>query len=427
MAGFFVFCRARLAVIQVPPAAMTPHAPARTSRVLPILVLAGIALSAFNLRTAVTSLTPLLDLLGARFGFGSTTAGLLGMLPTLAFALFGVATPALTRRIGLERTALLAMSLAALGLIMRSLAQGVGVLGLGAAVALAGMGIGNVVLPPLVKRWFPTRVGAISTVYITVLQLGTMLPALVAVPLADAAGWRVALGVWALTAAVAALPWAWLLLRHRDALAPPVATVDASAAASAPVGRVWRSPIAWGMALMFGTTSLITYSMFTWLPLLLTEAGASPAFGGAMVALFSALGLVGALGMPAVAVRMRNPFVIVLLCAGSHLAAYAGLLLAPMQAPVLWVFLLGLGPTTFPLALTLINLRTRTPAGSAALSGFMQGTGYAISCAGPLLFGVLHAASGGWVWPFGMLVVAVAVLLFGGWLACKPRWLEDSW
>ncbi len=91
------------------------------------------------------------------------------------------------------------------------------------------------------------------------------------------------------------------------------------------------------------------------------------------------------------------------------------------------MILLGLGPSTFPLALTLINLRTRTPAGSAALSGFMQGTGYALSCAGPLLFGVLHAATGGWLWPFAMLAVAVGVLLIGGWLACKPRWLEDTW
>jgi len=392
---------------------------------MPLLVLAGIVLSAFNLRTAVTSLTPLLDVLGDAFGFGSATAGVLGMLPTAAFAVFGVATPALTRRLGLEGTALLAMTLAAVGLVMRSFAAEVFVLGLGASVALAGMGIGNVVLPPLVKRWFPTRVGAVSTFYITVLQLGTMLPALLAVPVADAAGWRISLGIWAITAFVAALPWLWLLLQHGERL--PSTRDSIATGTVAPAGRVSRSPIAWGMALMFGMTSLITYAMFTWLPLLLSEAGASPAFGGTMVALFSALGLVGALGMPSIAVRMRNPFVIVLLCACCHLTAYAGLLFAPMAAPVLWVILLGLGPSTFPLALTLINLRTRTPAGSAALSGFMQGTGYAISCAGPLLFGVLHAATGGWLWPFAMLVVAVAVLVVGGWLACKPRWLEDTW
>ena len=77
------------------------------------LVLAGILLSAFNLRTAVTSLTPLLDLLGSRFGFGPAVVGLFGMLPTAAFAAFGVATPRIAHRIGLEQAALLSMGLAA--------------------------------------------------------------------------------------------------------------------------------------------------------------------------------------------------------------------------------------------------------------------------------------------------------------------------
>jgi MFS transporter, CP family, cyanate transporter len=417
------------------PPAMIPTSPAARPpialRTVRLVVLLGIALSAFNLRTAVTSLTPLLDLLGTQFGFGSATAGVLGMLPTAAFAVFGVTTPMLARRVGIERTALLAMLLATAGLALRSCAGGVGLLMAGSIVALAGMGIGNVVLPPLVKRYFPDRVGAVSTLYITVLQLGTMLPALLAVPLAEAAGWRVALGAWTLTALAAALPWIGLLAMARRRGSGVRVDGPSTAVASVPTGgargRAWRSPVAWGMAMMFGTTSLITYAMFTWLPPLLSEAGASPAFGGTMVALFSALGLVSALGMPALAVRVRNPFAIVLLCACCHIAAFSGLLLAPMAAPVLWVVLLGLGPSTFPLALTLINLRTRTPTGSAALSGFMQGVGYTLSCAGPLLFGVLHGATGGWRWPFAMLYGFVAVLLVGGWLACKPRALEDSW
>jgi len=400
------------------------------------LVLAGIGLAAFNLRTAVTSLTPLLDSLGELFGFGSTMTGVFGMLPSAAFATFGVVTPAIAHRIGLERAALLSMLLAALGLVVRSFAGGTGGLLIGSVVALAGMGMGNVVLPPLVKRYFPDRVGAVSTIYITALQFGTILPALVAVPLAAEAGWRISLGAWSLVAIAAVLPWIGVLMieRRKDsALArshdQAVTADDEAPELSAPParGKAWRSSVAWGMALMFGMTSLITYSMFTWLPKLLVEAGATPGFGGAMVALFSTLGLASALLMPAIAVRVRNPFPIVLACAACHLAAFAGLLFAPMALPVLWVALLGLGPSTFPLALTLINLRTRTPAGSAALSGFMQGLGYAISCIGPLLFGVLHAATHGWEWPFAVLVVAVAVLIVGGWLACRPRMLEDSW
>src|SRR3546814_11039779 len=75
---------------------------------------------------------------------------------------------------------------------------------------------------------------------------------------------------------------------------------------SSDLGKVWRTSLGWGMALMFGMTSLAVYSMFTWLPKILTEAGATPAFGGTMLALYSALGLAGALSIPALAVRVAN-------------------------------------------------------------------------------------------------------------------------
>ncbi|MFC3550413.1 CynX/NimT family MFS transporter [Lysobacter cavernae] len=404
------------------------------------LVLAGIVLSAFNLRTAVTSLTPLLDSLGATFGFGSTMTGVFGMVPTAAFAVFGVATPGIAHRLGLERTALLAMVLATVGLLARSFAGDTTTLLVASAVALSGMGMGNVVLPPLVKRYFADRVGTVSTLYITVLQLGTILPALLAVPLAQAAGWQVSLGAWSLVAAAAALPWIAVLWMERHghsrqahALARAhdhaVTAADEAPELAVPAraGKVWRSPVAWGLALMFGMTSLTTYSMFTWLPKLLVEAGGSPALGGSMVALFSTLGLVSALFLPALAVRIANPFPIVVACAVAYIAAFAGLLLAPMTAPLLWVALLGLGPSTFPLSLTLINLRTRTAGGSAALSGFVQGLGYSLSCLGPLLFGWLHDLSHGWLWPFAFLVVCLGVLLVGGYLASQPRMLEDTW
>ena len=86
-----------------------------------------------------------------------------------------------------------------------------------------------------------------------------------------------------------------------------------------------------------------------------------------------------------------------------------------------------MGPSTFPLALTLVNLRTRTPAGSAALSGFAQGVGYALSCLGPLLFGWLHERSHGWGLPFAFLAACVGLMVAGAWLACRPGFLEERW
>ncbi|WP_350247180.1 MFS transporter [Rhodococcus sp. D-6] len=387
-----------------------------------LLVFCAIAMSALVLRVAVTSFSPLAAQISEEIGFSSTVVGVFGMIPTAMFAAFGLATPALGRRWGLERTALIAMLMAGVGMATRALMTDTWSLLLLSGLALGGMGIGNVVIPPLVKRYFSDTLAPVSSVYIVGVQLSTIVPAFVAVPLADAFGWRVSLGVWALVGFAAAVPWVWVLLRHRNADAGEVAPVDRNVD-----GRVWRSPVGWGMVGMFGMTSLVTYSMFTWIPDILADAGASPAFGGAMVGLFALLGLVSAFGAPSLCARMTNPFPVVVACASCFLVAFAGLWIAPMSAPILWIVLLGLGPSTFPMALTLINLRSRSHAGSAALSGFTQGVGYTVACLGPLLFGVFHDLTSGWAASFAFMTVAVAVLVAGAYQACKPRVVEDSW
>ncbi|MEV0946079.1 MFS transporter [Rhodococcus sp. NPDC049939] len=385
-------------------------------------------MSALVLRLAVTSFTPLAAQIREDIGFSSTIVGVFGMVPTAMFALFGLGTPLIVRWLGLEQTALLAMLMAGVGMLVRALVGDTLSLLALSALALAGMGIGNVVIPPLVKRYFSGRLALMSSMYIVAVQIGTIAPAFVAVPLADAFGWRVSIAVWALVGFAAAVPWIFVLAGNRSRGATPtVAAPPLAAPAGQSRGVAWRSPLGWGMVGMFGMTSMITYSMFTWIPKILGAAGASPAFGGSMVGLFAFTGLVGAIAAPTLCARMKNPFPIVVGCAVCFLVAFGGLLFAPMDAPILWIVLLGLGPSTFPMSLALINLRTRSHVGSSTLSGFTQGAGYTAACLGPVLFGVLYELSEGWVMSFGFLTLGVVVLLVAAYQACKPRMLEDSW
>ena len=386
------------------------------------LALAGILLAAFNLRTAVTSLTPLLQVVGGDFGFGSATAGLLGMLPTASFAFFGVMTARIVHRLGLERTTALAMAMATAGLLARGIVPGTVGLVLTSLLALAGMGIGNVTLPPLVKRHFPRHIGALSSLYIALLQLGTMLPAFAAVPLQQAWGWRVSLASWSLAALLALLPWLALLRQQGHVHGGDLPDVHPPHDA-----RAWHSPLGWAMSAMFGMTSLATYSMFTWLPRWFVDAGAGAQAAGNLLGVYSAVVLLPALLVPLTATRMRRPFLIVAAAVACYAAGFAGMLWRPLAFPVLWASLLGLAGMTFPLGLVLINLRTRTPAGSAMLSSFVQGVGYTAACLGPLLFGLLRDWSGHWAWPVAFLGLCVAVMAWGGWRACRPRYFEDEW
>lgn len=387
-----------------------------------LLVLAALVLAAANLRSAVTSLTPLLDVVGQALGFGTGVAAVLGTLAPAAFAAFAVLTPSIDAHLGLERTTVVAMVLAGAGLLARGLVAGPTGLVIASFAALAGMGIGNVVLPPLVKRYFPDRVGSVSALYITALQLGTMLPAFVAVPMAQAWGWRVSLGAWAAAAFLAAIPWLPLLRGGGKAGA-----ADALTTVPPPGARVWRSPVAWALGTLMGMSSLVTYAMFTWIPRWMVDAGATPARGGALLGIYSAVGLVSSLVVPVLAARMRQPFLLIVAALALHAAGYAGLLLAPLAFADGWMALLGLAGATFPLSLTLINLRTGTPTGSTRLSGFVQAMGYLLACAGPLVVGWLRDATGGWGWPVAFLGGCLVILAWGGWHACRPRTLEDGW
>ena len=182
----------------------------------------------------------------------------------------------------------------------------------------------------------------------------------------------------------------------------PKPQADATDPTAQPHGKVWRTSLGWSMTLMFGMTSLMTYSMFTWLPRIVVEAGGTPAFGGVMVAVFSALGLLPSLVIPSMAVRMQNPFPLVLIGFFSFVIAFTGLLLAPMKARCC-------GPACSasvrqPSAGADPDQPAHAhPTGSAALSGFMQGVGYSFSCLGPFLVGWLHTVSNGWTLPFSFL------------------------
>ncbi|WP_314140409.1 MFS transporter [uncultured Plantibacter sp.] len=390
------------------------------------LALVGIVLVAANLRTAVTSLSPIYAEIDGDIGVGSVGLGLLGMLPPLCFALFGVFTPRLVRRLHLEPVLLIALGAIVAGHLLRSLAPDFAVLAIGSALCFAGIGIGNVVLPPLVKKYFPDRIGLVTSLYATVLSVSTFIPPLIAVPVADAAGWHVSLGVWSIVAMLAVLPWITLIVRERrDARATAATDPEIEEVPRAGRVLVHRSPIAWAIAAVFATSSLNAYAMFTWLPTIVGDvAGVTPAQGGLLLSLFSAMGVPASLIVPMLVARLRNVAVLVYVASGCFVLGYLGLLLWPATLTWLWVLLAGLGPLLFPLALVLINLRTATHEGAVALSGFVQSVGYTLGALGPLVVSLLHAVTGSWTVPLLLLLATGALCAIAGRITGRPTTIE---
>lgn len=381
----------------------------------------AVALTAINLRTAVTGFTPLLETIGADLGYGVAVAGLLGTVPAVSFGLFGFLAPVVTRRFGLERTATVALGLTALSLVLRAVSPSTGWLVASTVLALAGIGAANVVIVPLVKAWFPDRIALWTSLYLILMQTGQFVAPLLAVPVAEATSWRFSVGIWAGPAALAAVVWLVLATRLPADHHAPAATAGSGARP-----RIGRSSTVWGLVVLFAAISLSNYGIITWVPAVLTDAGGSAALGGTMVALYSAWGMVAALVVPHLATRMANPFVVVVVCAVVLVAGYLGLLLSPLDGTVLWMCALGIGVSTFPLCMTLINRRTRTPQSASAVSGFVQGIGYGLACFGPIGLGLLREATGSWSVPLLVLAATAVPGVVGGWFACRPRFVEDT-
>jgi MFS transporter, CP family, cyanate transporter len=380
-----------------------------------IAVLLAIAAAALNLRIAVTAVSPLLTLIAQEIGFGTTVMGLFGTLPLAAFAVVGLLTPRVIRTIGPEATTALSMAVLAVGEVTRTYATTT--LGLTAltGIALIGTALGNVCIPPLITKYFPDRSGTLNTVQLVAINAGGLLPPLLAVPVAHMSGWRTALGIWAIPAAVAAI--LWLLQWHRNGRkAEANQSTERSRRTDGTPGHMWRTPRAWALAGLYGLASSNVFILFTWLPTLLTTAGQPPEVGGQMVSLVIGVSLLASFVVPRLVHRLNNTFPLTLTATASFAAGYAGLAIAPNTAPFLWSLLLGLGCTLFSISLTFITTHVTTTAGASSLSGFVQGVGCAIALFGPMLFGLAHTVTG--TWALSYIIVAggsITVITVLGW------------
>lgn len=404
----------------------------RDNRGLPLwagrtLALICIVLAAANLRTAIAALSPIFAEISVDVPLGSLRIGLLGTLPPLCFAVFGLLAPVLWRRMALESLLMVSLIASTAGHAIRALSDSYLVLASASTLTFAGMGVANVVLPPIIKKYFPDRVGLMTSLYVTAMTLFNMVPALAAVPAADAFGWRVSVGMWAVLGVLAVGPWLALWLRERRGDGETLDVVLDEVAPSV-IGRVWHSGLAWALTVLFGMTAFNVFAVYAWLPEILTDiAGVPPAEAGSLLALYASVSVPLSIFVPMLAMRLRTPRP--LLAAGTccYIAAYLGILLAPAAATWLWVILGALGTLMFPLILVLINQRTRTVEGAIALSGFTQGVGYLIGSAGPLVVGILDQLTGAWT---GALMLLIATACLGGVTAvivARPRMLEDDW
>lgn len=374
--------------------------------IIPFLLLAA------NLRPALTSVGPLIGEIQNSTGLSATGAGLLSSMPLLAFAAFAPLAH-FGRRLGMERTLVAALLLLFVGLLLRS-AGSVPALFAGTLLLAAGISVGNVLVPGIIKRDYPERVKPLTTVYAVVLGLSAAIASGLAVPFALwlPGGWQGALAIWSIPALIAALAWTPIALRDGSPAR------DEWASATTPI---WRSPLAWFVTGFMGLQSLYFYVAIAWLPSIFQSNGHGAAEAGLLITVFQLVALAMSAMLPLLLGRGKDQSVVAVTASLTMTVSVAGLLFFPGGA-YLWMILMGLGVgACLPLALAFISLRSADHHQTASLSMMAQSLGYFLAALGPFAFGFIHDLSGSWKIPLGGLAILGLILALVGYEAGKNK------
>jgi MFS transporter, CP family, cyanate transporter len=373
-----------------------------------LAVLAAIILSAFLLRGPIVAVAPVVDDIRRSLGLSAAEVGWLTGLPVLCFAAFTPLALWATRRLGPNVALTASLIGVAVGIVIRSSGD-TAVVFAGTIVIGAFVAVGNLVIPVIIRRDFaPERVGFVTGIYTSSLNIGSVVTTLTAVPISEAIGWPGAIGVWALIAVVAVAAW-MLAVGARSAVIPMQRHHGDEAAAP-----VWRSLTALLLVVSFSGQAFGFYGTAAWLPTILADRnGYSPADAGSNAAIFHVLSIAGALGIPFVISRFGRSaaFIVTGLL-------WSSVPLGLLFAPHLWVVWGVLGGAAQGAGITIVITATLALASgdrhAARLTAIVQALGYTVAALAPSVIGFAHESSGDWVAPLLILLGAATVFVAAG-------------
>ncbi len=375
------------------------------------LTAACLLLLALNLRPLFPSTAILLPELKQALNLSGAQAGYLTTLPVLCMGLFAPFAPRLAQRSGIERTLSLVLALIIAGTALRGVLGTAGLF-LGTGLAGAGIALGNVLLPSLVKRDFPDRAALMTGLYTMGLVGGAALAAAVTLPLTRSLGnrWDLGLALWAVPGLVALAAWTPIALRASGR--------PAGGRHILPVEGLRRDRLALAVTLFMGLQSALAYCVLGWMAPMLRDRGLGGTEAGLVTSMSILVQVAACLLTPMAASRCRDQRALAVLLSASATLALIGMILGPRWAIWPLALIQGVGQGgLFALAVMLIVLRSGDAHVAAHLSSMSQTTGYVLAAGGPLLIGVLHDWTGDFRASTGLVAVLGICTALAGWAA----------
>lgn len=389
-----------------------------------LFIFIGIILVAFTLRSPITSVGPLTQMIRNDTGISNSLAGLLTTLPLLGFAIFSFYAPKLGHRFGNQWMIFIGTLLLLIGILIRS-AGSVLLLFAGTAVIGVGVAISNVLVPSLVKELYPKRIGFVTGIYTASLNLFAALGSGLSIPLAEQLhlGWRNSLLFWIIFVVLATIVWVPQLFH------PSVKNKQFVTAKTPKKHKIWKSSLAWKVTLYMGFQSFLYFCIVSWLPEILYANGISYTSSGWLLLALQIASLPPSFLVPILAQRLPHHHrIIVIVTAILSITGFVGLLVSQGFLFIAFsVILIGVSQgSSLSFSLVMLGIKVSNSTEAAQLSGMSQGVGYALAAVGPLLVGILLDATGSPKLSIYLFIITAFLILIVGLGASKNKKIFDN-
>lgn len=383
------------------------------------LFVLGIVCISFTMRSPITSVGPIIDILKEQLHISNVVAGFITTIPLLAFAIVSPIVPKIARKYGIERALFLSLFILAAGVILRSTGSNIA---LYSGTVLLGIGIAfsNVLMPSILKLRFPLQIGLLTGIFTVAMNVTASIAAGVSYPLATSAlGWQGALGIWLIFIVIAIAVWF-----------PQTRTVShqqAQQTGQPPAKKIWQYPLTWALTFAMGLQSFLFYTTASWIPSMLVEQGMSASAAGIMFSIMQLSQIPMTFLIPILAGRKKDQRSLVVFFTILYMIGFGGLFLQWTNATIVWMIALGLaGGASFGLCMMFFSVRARNAYEAAELSGFGQSIGYLLAATGPVLYGFVHDQAGSFH-KANIVYIIVALLVFiFSYLSAKDRYVTND-
>ncbi|NLY79985.1 MAG: MFS transporter [Lysinibacillus sp.] len=372
---------------------------------------------ATTVRTPITGVGTIISYIQNDLGISYTLAGFLTTIPLLAFAIVSPFAPRIARKLSMEYTLFYSLILLAVGIILRSFGN-ISLLIFGTILIGVAISFGNVLFPSFFKAKYPYRVGLLTGIYTVSMNISAAASLAFSQPIAELTdyGWQGALGCTVILVIITMIVWIPILRGNR------VNTANANQDKKAI--KIWKSPLAWAIAMAMGMQSLLFYCATAWIPEILVSQGFSLDKAGIMASVFQLSQMPMTFFIPILAEKLSSQRSIVYFFTICYFISFNGLLFQWTDLMLIWMILLGLAAgASFGLVLMFFTLRTKTAYEASEISGFAQSFGYLVAAIGPVLFGFIQEVTGSWTIPNLLFLIASFVLFVFSFISSKQRYI----